>query len=71
VRNLALGGALIEAIPVPLALHAKVDLAIDGMISNLPAVVTRVNDHTALLQFALDAEQTRLLTDVLSDRRAA
>jgi methyl-accepting chemotaxis protein len=71
VRNLALGGALIEAIPVPVALHAKVNLAIDGLISNLPAVVMRVNDHTALVQFTLDGEQTRLLTDVLSDRQVA
>jgi hypothetical protein len=30
-----------------------------------------VNDHTALVQFTLDGEQTRLLTDVLSDRQVA
>ncbi len=71
VRNLALGGALIEAVPVPLALQAKVSLAIDGLISNLPGVVTRVSDHSALVQFTLDGEQTRLLTNVLSERRAA
>jgi hypothetical protein len=33
--------------------------------------VTRANDDTALVQFALDGEQTRRLTNVLSDRQAA
>jgi methyl-accepting chemotaxis protein len=71
VRNLALGGALIEAIPVPLAVNAKVSLAVEGLISDLPGSVTRANDHTALVQFALDGEQTRLLTNALTDRKAA
>jgi len=71
VRNLALGGALIEAVPVTLAVNAKVSLVVDGLIAELPGSVTRANDQSALVQFALDGEQTRQLTNILSDRKAA
>jgi methyl-accepting chemotaxis protein len=71
VRNLALGGALIEAIPVRLSLHMKVNLSINGMISDLPGSVTRMNEHTALIQFTLNDGQSRRLTDLLSSRIAA
>jgi methyl-accepting chemotaxis protein len=71
VRNLALGGALIEAIPERLTVNAKVSLAVEGVNPDLPGSVTRANDHSALVQFALDAEQTTQLTNALADRKAA
>ncbi|MGC2774983.1 MAG: cache domain-containing protein [Bradyrhizobium sp.] len=71
VRNLSLGGALLEAIPVQLSVNASVTLAITGMISDLPGTVTRVGDRTALVQFTLNAEQATRLTALVSDRQAA
>jgi len=71
VRNLSLGGALLEAVPVVLAVKAPVNLAIAGMVSDLPGTVTRVGDRTALVQFTLNAEQSARLTALISDRLAA
>jgi len=71
VRNLSLGGALLEAIPVQLSINTSVTLAITGMISDLPGTVTRVGDRTALVQFALNPEQSARLTALVSDRQAA
>ncbi|UFZ01477.1 cache domain-containing protein [Bradyrhizobium ontarionense] len=71
VRNLSLGGALIEAVPVRLSVNASVTLEIAGMISDLPGTVTRVGDRTALVQFTLNAEQAARLTVLVSDRQAA
>jgi len=71
VRNLALGGVLIDAIPVALSLNMKVSVAIDGMTPDLPGSVTRLGDHSAVVQFMLNAEQSKLLSDMLPDRKAA
>ncbi|WP_257166407.1 cache domain-containing protein [Bradyrhizobium sp. SRS-191] len=71
VRNLSLGGALLEQIPVRLSVNTPVMLAIAGMISDLPGTVTRVGDRTALVQFTLNPEQTARLTALISDRQAA
>jgi methyl-accepting chemotaxis protein len=71
IRNIALGGVLIEAIPDRLSVNIQVSVAINGMTPDLPGSVTRVNDHSALVQFTLNDEQSRLLTNMLSDRQAA
>ncbi|GLH78448.1 chemotaxis protein [Bradyrhizobium sp. SSBR45G] len=71
VRNLSLGGALLEAVPVRLAVNTSVTLEIPGMISDLPGTVTRAGDRTALMQFTLSAEQSSRLTALISDRQAA
>jgi methyl-accepting chemotaxis protein len=71
IRNLALGGVLIEAVPVPLSVNMQVSVAIHGMTPELPGTVTRMCEHTALVQFTLNAEQSRLLTNILCDRQAA
>ncbi|MGJ4952888.1 cache domain-containing protein [Bradyrhizobium sp. HKCCYLS20291] len=71
VRNLSLGGALLEQIPVRLAVNTPVTLAIAGMVSDLPGTVTRVGDRTALVQFTLNPEQSARLTALVSDRQAA
>ncbi|MGJ4970295.1 MULTISPECIES: cache domain-containing protein [unclassified Bradyrhizobium] len=71
VRNLSLGGALLEAVPVRLTMNTSVTLAITGMVSDLPGTVTRVGDRTALVQFALNPEQSARLTALVSDRQAA
>ncbi|MGJ5176727.1 cache domain-containing protein [Bradyrhizobium oligotrophicum] len=71
VRNLSLGGALLEAIPVQLSTNTSVTLAITGMMSDLPGTVTRVGDRTALVQFTLNPEQTTRLTGIISERQAA
>jgi methyl-accepting chemotaxis protein len=71
IRNIALGGVLIEAVTVTLSVNTPVSVAIDGMTPDLPGTVTRVTGHTALVQFALNDEQSRLLTNMISDRQAA
>ncbi|WP_315724476.1 MULTISPECIES: cache domain-containing protein [unclassified Bradyrhizobium] len=71
VRNLSLGGALLESVPVRLSVNTSVTLAIGGMVSDLPGTVTRVGDRTALVQFTLNPEQTARLTALVSDRQAA
>ncbi|WP_315742534.1 MULTISPECIES: cache domain-containing protein [unclassified Bradyrhizobium] len=71
VRNIALGGALIEAIPIALTANTPVTLTVTDMTSELPGTVMRVNDHTALLQFSLSHEQAGKLINVISDREAA
>ncbi|MGJ4890421.1 cache domain-containing protein [Bradyrhizobium sp. HKCCYLS3077] len=71
VRNLSLGGALLEQIPVRLSVNTPVTLAITGMVSDLPGTVTRVGDRTALVQFTLNAEQSARLTGIISERQAA
>ncbi|WP_315753317.1 PilZ domain-containing protein [Bradyrhizobium sp. SZCCHNRI2007] len=71
VRNLSLGGALLEAVPVCLTMNTSVTLAITGMVSDLPGTVTRVGDRTVLVQFALNPEQSVRLTVLVSDRQAA
>ncbi len=71
VRNLSLGGALLDAVPVPLAINSSVTLGIDGMVSDLPGTVTRVGDRTALVQFSLSREQSEMLSNLIIDRKAA
>ncbi|MGJ4926948.1 cache domain-containing protein [Bradyrhizobium sp. HKCCYLS2038] len=71
VRNLSLGGALLEQVPVRLSVNTPVTLAIAGMVSDLPGTVTRVGDRTALVQFTLNPEQSARLTALVSDRQAA
>ena len=71
VRNLSLGGALLEQIPVQLSINTPVALGITGMVSDLPGTVTRVSDRTALVQFTLNTEQAARLTALISDRQAA
>ncbi|WP_315797037.1 MULTISPECIES: PilZ domain-containing protein [unclassified Bradyrhizobium] len=71
VRNLSLGGALLEAVPVRLTINTSVTLAITGMVSDLPGTVTRVGDRTVLVQFALNPEQSVRLTALVSNRQAA
>lgn len=71
VRNIALGGALLEQIPHQLAVDTPVGLTVNGLTSELPGTVTRVSDHTAVVQFSLDEEQNRQLTDIISERKAA
>ncbi|MGJ4944140.1 cache domain-containing protein [Bradyrhizobium sp. HKCCYLS1011] len=71
VRNIALGGALIEAIPVELSVNTPVSLTVTGMMSELPGAVTRVSDHTAVVQFSLNDAQGSQLTNVIASREAA
>lgn len=71
VRNIAVGGALLEAVPPTLSVGAPVTLAIDGLTSDLTGAVTRVNGSSALVQFTLNDEQSKLLTGMLVDRKVA
>lgn len=71
VRDISLGGARLEDVPVACAAQTPVELSIQGIALSLQGVISEVKDQSALVVFGKVAEQSEALRRFLETRFAA
>jgi methyl-accepting chemotaxis protein len=71
VRDLSLGGAMIEESMAEIPVDARVTLVIDGIAAELACTVARKDGTTALLFFNLSEQTANIVANVISRRAAA
>ena len=71
VRDLALGGAIIEEAYPEVAVNTPLTLVIDGIPTELKGSLSRKDDGTTLVKFDLSEEAHKFVSELVSGRRAA
>jgi methyl-accepting chemotaxis protein len=71
VRDIALGGAMIDNQLADVPLDAPVTLAVEGIAAELAGIVARKGEGAALIKFNLSEEATRIVAAIISTRAAA
>ncbi len=71
VRDIALGGAMIDDQLADVPLDAPVTLAVEGIAAELAGIVARKGEGAALIKFNLSEEATRIVAAIISTRAAA
>jgi len=71
VRDLSLGGAMIDEILPNTPINTQVLLAIDGIPAELAGVVARKEENATLVTFQLSEEATNILRGLISTQQAA
>ena len=71
VRDLSLGGAMIDEVLANTPVDTPMTLEIDGIPAELTGVVGRVGESATLVRFELSDQAKRIVTEVISIREAA
>ncbi len=71
VRELSLGGAIIEEAYPEVAVNTPLTLVIDGIPTELKGSLARKDDGTTLVKFDLSEEARKFVSELVSGRRAA
>jgi hypothetical protein len=71
VRELSLGGAIIEEAYPEVAVNTPLTLVIDGIPIELKGSLARKDDGTTLVKFDLSEEARKFVSELVSGRRAA
>jgi methyl-accepting chemotaxis protein len=71
VRDLSLGGAMIDEALPGIAVGTAVTLVVNGISADLTGFVARKDDATALIKFELPEEATKKLEAQIAPRKAA
>jgi methyl-accepting chemotaxis protein len=71
VRDLSLGGAMIEKTGPEVAVNTPLTLVIDGIPTELKGFVARKDEGTTLIKFDLSEEARKIVSELVSGRQAA
>jgi hypothetical protein len=71
VRDLSLGGAMIDEILTDTPIDTPVTLMIDGIAAELAGFVARKDETSTLIKFKLSAEANQVISELVPASMAA
>jgi methyl-accepting chemotaxis protein len=71
VRDLSMGGAMLENLSLAVAGDSPAVLTIDGVSCDLPGYIARVDGQTVLVRFDLQRHEAKVVSDMIVRQQAA
>jgi methyl-accepting chemotaxis protein len=71
VRDLSMGGAMLENLSIALSVDSPAVLTVDGIACDLPGYVARVDGQTVLVRFDLPKQEAQIVSDMIARQQAA
>ena len=71
VRDLSMGGAMLENLSIAVSVDSPAVLTVDGIACDLPGYVARVDGQTVLVRFDLPKQEAQIVSDMIVRQQAA